>query len=100
MLYHVFFKWSENKIKTQKLSLPEYSGGGSVANIQTDSEATLEDLHGEVLPLAGVEKDPVLLVSLHGEAQVDRGRGVERLKLHVGGGVDQLDCHQVLTSLT
>ena len=53
-----------------------------------------------MLPLAGVEEDAVLLVGLHGEAEVDRGGSVERLQLHVGRGVDQLDCRQVLTSLS
>ena len=80
-------------------SLPEYCGGWSVTDVQADSEATFEELHREVLSVAGVEEDPVLLVRLQQDGEVDGGGGVERLQLHVSSRGDQLDRDQVLASL-
>ena len=49
--------------------------------------------------MAGVEEDPVLLVRLQQDGEVDGGGGIERLQLHVSSRGDQLDRYQVLASL-
>lgn len=60
---------------------------------------SLEQFHGEVLVVAVVEEDAVLLLSGEGDRHVGGGLHVERLELHVGGVVEEAEAGQVLAPL-
>ena len=59
----------------------------------------LEELHGEVLPVPGVEEDTKLLLGLDDEADVEAGHGVQRLQGDEALLGDELDGDQVLAPL-